>query len=123
MTNNNNMTETEIINGHKVSLGLDGEFPWIQIDDGPKYFADTDGDHWGSIGIDNAEDYKGTILEAYITNSSMYSDEEEDGYFFDMGGQFFIYNDQGRPELIDYDECILKPLGMIDNYEGAYGNG
>jgi hypothetical protein len=119
------MTETQIINGHKVTIGQDKvheshrvTFPWIQIDDGPKYFVDTDGDHWGSIGIDNPEDFKDTILYQFIELN-----EETGDWMFDMGGMFCVVSGDNHWELIDEDECILTPLGMINNGNGAYGNG
>jgi hypothetical protein len=122
MTDN---TQTQIINGHKVSIGYDvpskgivAKFPWIQINDSPKYFVDTDGDHWGSIGIDNPEDFKDTILYQFIDLN-----EDTDVWTFDMGGMFCVVDDNNHWNLIDEDECILTPLGMINNGEGAYGNG
>ena len=121
-------TETDTINGHKVTIGVekmeDAEwitFPWIQIDDGPIFVVDTDGDHHGSIGIDNPEDYKGTILEKYIDNKDMYGDES-DTYFFDMGGIFTITGEDGYGHYQGYED-IIDALGMKDNGDGAYGNG
>lgn len=127
ITIDNNITQ--VINGHKVTIGYEPyadqiimKFPWIQIDDGPKYFVDTDGDHHGSIGIDNPQDFNGTILEKFISNVDMYGDES-DTYYFDMGGMFCIVSDNGQWNLIDEDEYILTPLGMINNGDGMYGNG
>jgi hypothetical protein len=121
MTNN---TQTQTINGHKVTIGYQvpadniiQEFPWIQIDDSPKYFVDTDGDHWGSIGIDNPEVLKDTILSGFVEYN-----EYADTWVFDMGGQFNVVNENNHWEQVDYNE-IIEPLGLIDNYNGAYGNG
>ena len=120
MTNN---IHNQMINGHKIAIGnapyadhINNGFPWIQIDDGVKVYVDTDGDHWGSIGIENPEVLKGTILEDYLIQN-----EYTDSWEFDMGGQFFVF-DGDHTQLIDYDD-IITPLGLIDNYEGAYGNG
>jgi hypothetical protein len=112
-----NTTQTQIINGQQVTIGED-QFPWIQINNSPKYFVDTDGDHWGSIGIDNPEDFKDTILSQFIELN-----EDTDVWTFDMGGMFCTIEDDGHWSLIDEDELILKPLGFIDNGEGMYGNG
>jgi hypothetical protein len=127
-----NTIQTQIINGHKVTIGQDKAheshhvtFPWIQIDDSPKYFVDTDGDHWGSIGIDNPEDFKDTILYQFIDNENdnEFSESDEPLWTFDMGGMFCVVSGDNHWELIDEDECILTPLGMINNGNGAYGNG
>jgi hypothetical protein len=124
-TNTSTMqTQTGIVNGHKVTIGSDGTFPFIQIDDSPKYFVDTDGDHWGSIGIDNPGDYVGTVLEPYITDENEDDDEKDEAFWtFDMGGMFCVIDENGRWNIVDEDEHILTPLGMVNNGEGSYGNG